>query len=96
MTGEGRSIGGKISGGRGHPPANILIPLERQLNALQLASDSFYIMKLCSRLFVLYYRSRRKDDKSRHFDPNFQEVRGGVDLGGSSLESPCRVRVKRN
>jgi len=36
LTGEGRSLGGKISGGRGRPPANILIPLERQLNALQL------------------------------------------------------------
>ena len=36
LTGEGRSLGGKISGGRGHPPANILIPLERQLIALQL------------------------------------------------------------
>ena len=36
LTGEGRSIGGKISGGRGRPHANILIPLERQLNALQL------------------------------------------------------------
>ena len=34
-------------------------------------------MKLCSRLFVLYCRSRPKDDKSRHFDPHFQEVRGG-------------------
>jgi len=32
------------------PPANILIPLERQLIALQLAAESFYIMKLCSRL----------------------------------------------
>ena len=36
-------------------------------------------MKLCSRLFVLYCRSRPKDDKSRHFDPHFEEVRGGVD-----------------
>ena len=36
LTGEGRSLGGKISGGRGRPPANILIPLERQLIALQL------------------------------------------------------------
>ena len=35
LTGEGRSLGGKVSGGRGRPPANILIPLERQLNALQ-------------------------------------------------------------
>ena len=43
------------------------------------AADSFYIMKLCSRLFVLYCRSHPKDDKSRHFDPHFVEVRGGVE-----------------
>ena len=46
--------------GRGGPPANILIPLERQLNALQLCCWQFYIMKLCSRLFVLHCRSRPK------------------------------------
>ena len=33
-SGGGRSLGAKISGGRGRHPANILIPLERQLNAL--------------------------------------------------------------
>ena len=43
------------------------------------AADSFYIMKLCSRLFVLYCRSRPKDDKSRHYDPHFEEVRGDVE-----------------
>jgi len=43
------------------------------------AADSFYIMKLCSRLFVLYCQSRPKDDKSRHFDPHFEEVRGSVE-----------------
>jgi len=35
-SGGGSSLGAKISGGRGHPLANILIPLERQLIALQL------------------------------------------------------------
>jgi len=35
-SGGGRSLGAKISGGRDRPPANILIPLERQLIALQL------------------------------------------------------------
>jgi len=35
-SGGSRSLGAKISGGKGHPPANILIPLERQLIALQL------------------------------------------------------------
>jgi len=34
-SGEGRSLGAQISGGKGRPPANILIPLERQLTALQ-------------------------------------------------------------
>jgi len=43
------------------------------------AADSFYIMKLCSRLFVLYCRSRSKDDRSRHFDPHFEEVMGGAE-----------------
>jgi len=79
LTGEGRSLGGKISGGRGRPPANILMPLERQLIALQSAADSFYIVKLCSRHFVLYCRSRPKDNKSSHFDPHFEEVRSGVE-----------------
>jgi len=36
LSGGGRSLGAKISGGRGRPPANVLIPLERQLIALQL------------------------------------------------------------
>jgi len=45
------------------------------------AADSFYIVKLCSRLFVLC-RSRPKDDKSRHFDSHFDEVRGGVEPCG--------------
>ena len=43
------------------------------------AADSFYIMKLCSRLFVLHGRSRPKYDNSRHFDPHFEEVKGGVE-----------------
>ena len=43
------------------------------------AVDSFYVMKLCSRLFVLHSRSRPKDENSLHFDPHFEEVRGGVE-----------------
>jgi len=35
-SGGSRSLGAKISGGRDHPPANILIALERQLIALLL------------------------------------------------------------
>ena len=43
------------------------------------AADSFYIMKLCYRLFVLHCRSRPKYFTSMHFDPHFEEVRGGVE-----------------
>ena len=43
------------------------------------AADSFYIMKLCSRRFVLHCRSRPKYDTSMHVDPHFEEVRGGVE-----------------
>jgi len=42
-------------------------------------ADSFYIMKRCSRVFVLHCRSRPKYDNSRHFDPHFEEVRGSVE-----------------
>jgi len=38
---RGRSLEAKISGGKGRPPANILIPLERQLIALQLCRGQF-------------------------------------------------------
>jgi len=43
------------------------------------AADNCYTMKLCSRLFVFYCRSRPKDNTSRHFDPHFEEVRGGIE-----------------
>ena len=36
LSGGGRLLGAKIFGGRGRPPANILIRLERHLIALQL------------------------------------------------------------
>ena len=42
-------------------------------------ADSFYIMKLCSRLFVLDCRSRPQYDTAMHFDPHFEEVAGGVE-----------------
>ena len=62
-----------------------------------LGAHSFYIMKLCSRLVVLHCRSRPKYDNSRHFDPHFEEVRGGVEPWWMvRLESPCRVLAKRN
>ena len=54
---------------------------------------TFYIMKLYSRLFVVYCQNCPKDDKFRYFIPIFKKIRGSVD---GSLESPCRVLVKCN
>ena len=62
-----------------------------------LAADSFYIMKLCSRLFVLYYRSRPEDDASRHFDPHFEKVRGGVEPWWMARWKACvRLPIRHN
>jgi len=55
-----------------------------------------YIMKLCSRLFVLYCRNCPKDDKFRYFIPNLRKLGAGRTLVDGSLESPCRVLVKCN
>ena len=65
--------------GRGHT----LPIIDTTRKAIDCATTSslrpFYIMKVCSRLFVLYCRSGPKDDKSRHFDPHFEVVKGGVE-----------------
>jgi len=83
LSGGGRSLGAKISGGRSCHPANILtlIPLERQLIVLQLCRENFYIMKLFSRVFVLYCRNCRKDDKIRYFIPILRKLGAAWNLG---------------
>jgi len=73
------SLGGKISGEGVVPLPIHWYHSKSNWLRYNFAADSLYIIKLCSRLFVLYCRSRPKDDKSRHFDPHFQEVRGGVE-----------------
>ena len=57
------------------------------------AADSFYIMKLCSRPFVLYCRNCPKDDKFRYFIPILRKLGWCRTLVDGSLESPCRVLV---
>ena len=79
------------------PPVNILIPLERQLIALQLCRWEFFIMKLFSRLFVLCCRNCPKDDKFGYFIPILSKLGAAYStLVDGSLESPCGVLVKYN
>ena len=51
---------------------------------------SFYIMKLCSRLFILC-RNYPQDDKFRHFIPILKTLGARRTLVDSSLESTYRV-----
>ena len=53
------------------------------------AADSFYIMKLCSRLLVLYCRNCMKDDKFRYLIPILRKLRRHRTLVDDLLESPC-------
>jgi len=76
LTGEGRSLGGKISGGRVVPLPTCSYHSKGNWTRYNLTAD---IMKLCSRHFVLDCRSRSKYDNSRHFDPHFEEVRGSAE-----------------
>ena len=64
--------------GEGSSPCQYIDTTRKAIDCATTA-DSFYVMKLCSRLFELYCRSRPKHDKSRHFDAHFKEVRGGVE-----------------
>ena len=81
LTGEGRSLARKISGERVIPldPYQYIDTARKAIECSTTLPLSFYIIKLCSRLFVLDCRSRPKYDTSRHFDPHFEEVRGGVE-----------------
>jgi len=57
------------------------------------ATGNFHIMKLCSRLFVVYCRKCLKDNKLRYLISILRWHRTLVD---GSLESPCRLLVKCN
>jgi len=78
-SGGCRSLGAKISGGMGRPPANMLIPLERQLIALQLCRWEFLYNETLQQTFrsVLSKLSTRRQIWVLY--PHFEEVRGGVE-----------------
>jgi len=79
------------------PPAKILIPLERQLIALQLCHWQFLydMMKICSRLLVFYCRNCLKD-KFRYLIPILRKLGACKTLVDGSLESPCRLLINCN
>ena len=72
-SGGGRSLGFQ---GEGVNRCNILIPLERQLIALQLCRWQFLYNETLQyrRLFILYCRNCLKDDKCRYFIPILRKL----------------------
>jgi len=78
-SGGGRSLGAKISAGRGRPPANILIPLERQFIALQLCRWKFLYNETLQQTFRPLLSTLSKRQQIQVFYPYFEEVRGGVE-----------------
>jgi len=65
----GRSLCVQISRERSYPLPIYWYRSRGNWLRYNFAADSFYIMKLCSRLFVIYCRNYPKDDKFRHFIP---------------------------
>ena len=69
----------RFQGGEGVVPYQYIDTTRKAIECSTTSLLSFYIMKLCSRLFVLHCRSRPIYDTSRHFDRHFEEVGGGVE-----------------
>jgi len=64
-SGGGRSLGAKVSGGRVRPLIIYWYHSKGNRLRYKFATDSFYIMKLCRRLFILYCQNCPKYDKFR-------------------------------
>jgi len=60
-------------------PANILIPLERQLTALQLCRWQFLYNETLQQTFRPLLSKLRERRQVQVFDPHFQEVRGSIE-----------------
>jgi len=78
LTGECRQVTCRQDfRGKASSPCQYIVTTRKAIDcALTLPLT---VLKLSSRRFVLYCRSHPKDDKSRHFDPHFEEVRGSVE-----------------
>jgi len=73
-TNAGRSLCVQISRERSYPLPTYWYHSKGNWLRYNLAADSFYIMKLCSRLFVLYCRNWPKDDKFSYFIPILRKL----------------------
>jgi len=70
----GRSLCVQISRERRYPLPTYWYDSRGNWLRYNFAAENFYIMKLCSRLFVLYCRNCPKDDKFRYFIPILRKL----------------------
>jgi len=77
-SGRGRSLWAKIRGGKGRSPANILIPLERQLIALRLCHWQFLYKETLQQTFRPVLSKLSKRWQIQVLYPHFVKVRGSV------------------
>jgi len=71
---DGRSLCVQISMEQSYPLPIYWYHSKGNWLRFNFAEDSFYIMKLCSRLFVLYCRNCPKDDKFRYLIPSVRKL----------------------
>jgi len=76
----GRSLCVQISRERSYP-CQYIDTTQKAIDCATTLPLSFYIMKLCSRLFVLYCRNCPKDDKFRYFIPILWKLGAVQNLG---------------
>jgi len=95
-SGGGRSLGAMISGGRVVPLPICWHHSKGNWLHYNSAADIFYIMKLCSRRFVLYCLNCPKDDKFMYLSPFWGSQGRRRTFVDGSLESRCRVLVMSN
>jgi len=79
-SGGGGSVWDKISGGRGPPPVNILIPIERQLIALQLCRWHLYTVSQKRPTFDLLYNLYTHGSIATIFGTNVAEKVGNQNV----------------
>jgi len=69
----GRSLCVQISREQSYP-CQYIDTTQKAIDCATTLPLSFYIMKLCSRLLVLYYRNCMKDDKFKYLIPILRKL----------------------
>jgi len=78
---EGRSLFVQISKEQSYHPPMCWYHSNGNKFRYNFAADSFYILKTCSRLLILYCQNSMKDDKFRYLIPILRKLGAAQNLG---------------